>query len=76
MRPHYSHLYNGSVVKHFETIDAALQSLYANPSQEKLLFIHEGVYYPEPINIFSDVQIIGAGMSFYRYISIAVMSGV
>lgn len=63
VRPRYAHVYEGHVgrsMPHFETFTQALQFLDAEPEREKLILLHTGHYFPEPILISSPVQIIGA----------------
>jgi hypothetical protein len=66
VRPRRSSLYvgqKGRSLVHFDRIETALRFLETRDQYEKLIFLHAGVYRPEPIVIDSCVQIIGAGMS-------------
>uniref|UniRef100_A0A0K0CYE8 Doublecortin domain-containing protein n=1 Tax=Angiostrongylus cantonensis TaxID=6313 RepID=A0A0K0CYE8_ANGCA len=63
VRPRCAHIYEGHIgrsIPHFETISQALQFLDAEPEREKLILLHTGHYFPEPIIISSPVQIVGA----------------
>uniref|UniRef100_A0A915BBH6 F-box only protein 11 n=2 Tax=Parascaris TaxID=6254 RepID=A0A915BBH6_PARUN len=63
VRPRRAHLYEGQKGRsmlHFERLELALRFLEARPDREKLIFLHTGHYFPEPIIIDSPVQIIGA----------------
>ncbi|PIO71294.1 parallel beta-helix repeat protein [Teladorsagia circumcincta] len=63
VRPRYAHIYEGHIgrsIPHFETLTQALQFLDAEPEREKLILLHTGHYFPEPILISTPVQIIGA----------------
>ncbi|CAI4231347.1 unnamed protein product [Auanema sp. JU1783] len=64
VRPGKAHIYeghSGRKMTHFERIDDALRFLDASSSRaEKLIFLHTGHYFPDPIVIDSAVQIVGA----------------
>ncbi|VDM72001.1 unnamed protein product, partial [Strongylus vulgaris] len=63
VRPRYAQIYEGHIgrsIPHFETLTQALQFLDAEPDREKLILLHTGHYFPEPILISSSVQVIGA----------------
>uniref|UniRef100_A0A7I4YUY6 F-box only protein 11 n=2 Tax=Haemonchus contortus TaxID=6289 RepID=A0A7I4YUY6_HAECO len=63
VRPRYVHIYEGHIgrnIPHFETLTQALQFLDAEPEREKLILLHTGHYFPEPILISTPIQIIGA----------------
>lgn len=67
VRPRRAHLYEGQKGRsmlHFEKLELALRFLEARPDREKLIFLHTGHYFPEPIIIDSPVQIIGASEYF------------
>ena len=48
---------------HFDRLETALRFLDTRVDKEKLVFLHAGHFYPEPLVIDSAVQIVGAGMS-------------
>ncbi|PAV63372.1 hypothetical protein WR25_16167, partial [Diploscapter pachys] len=63
VRPRKNHIYEGLKgrnLKQFDRLEQALIFLEAEPTREKLIFLHSGTYFPEPIIIKSPVQIIGA----------------
>lgn len=51
----------------FETVEKALLYLENNPMREKLIILHSGIYYPDPVVIQSPIQIIGAGKIYLIY---------
>lgn len=68
MRPNYAHIYgdrDGHSIPHFEKIEDACRYYETHQDHEKLIFIHEGTYFPEPLVIHSAVQIIGAGLFIF-----------
>lgn len=63
VRPGYGHLYNnfsGRQISHFEDLESALKFVNARPDSEKIIFLHSGRHFAEPIVINTAIQIIGA----------------
>uniref|UniRef100_A0A914X181 F-box domain-containing protein n=1 Tax=Plectus sambesii TaxID=2011161 RepID=A0A914X181_9BILA len=63
VRPRRNKLYEGQKGRnlvHFDRLETALRFLETRQDKEKLIFLHAGHFYPEPLVIDSAVQIVGA----------------